>query len=334
MAILITGGAGYIGSHTVVELILSGYEVVVADDYSNSSPEVIERIGKIVGRAVPAVNIDVKDETLLEKIFLDYDIDAVIHFAGFKAVGESVSAPRKYYRNNLGTVMTLLDVMEKYHINKFVFSSSATVYNAEDIPPFTENMPVGNCTNPYGRTKYFIEEILRDIAASNPSFSAVLLRYFNPIGAHESGLIGESPNGIPNNLLPYITQTAAGLQKCLNVYGNDYPTPDGTGIRDYIHVADLAKGHVKALEYTFQHAGAEAINLGTGVGYSVLDLLHTFEKVNKATIPYVIVPRRPGDVAKSFADTSKAERLLDWKAEKSIDDMCRDCWRWQQLNGK
>lgn len=330
MIILLTGGTGYIGSHTAVELINAGYDVVIADNYSNSSPEVVNRIERIVGKGITVFGVDVSEKYSLERIFTTYDIDAVIHFAGFKAVGESVSQPVKYYRNNIDTTLTLLEVMAKHGVNNIIFSSSATVYGENNPSPYSEKMPVGSCTNPYGRTKYFIEEIIKDAVNSNPEFSAVLLRYFNPIGAHTSGLIGELPNGIPNNLLPYITQTASGIRECLNIYGNDYPTPDGTGVRDYIHVIDLAKGHVKALEYAGKHSGVEAINLGTGIGYSVLDVVHAFENVNELKIPYVITQRRPGDIAVSYADPSKAKLLLGWEAEKSLEDMCRDSWRWQQ----
>lgn len=328
--VLLTGGAGFIGSHTTVQLIQSGYEVVIADNFSNSSIEVVNQIEKIVSKGIPIYAIDVSDKYSLERVFKSNEIDAVVHFAGYKAVGESVAEPVKYYRNNIDTTLTLLEVMAKHNVTKFIFSSSATVYGNPETLPITEDMPVGCCSNPYGRTKYYIEQILTDAAAANPTMSVVLLRYFNPIGAHESGLIGEKPNGIPNNLMPYITQVAAGIREKLNVFGNDYGTPDGTGVRDYIHVVDLARGHVAAVEYVDNHTGTEVFNLGTGVGYSVLDLVHAFEKATDICIPYEIVPRRPGDIAACYADPTKAERVLGWKATKSIEDMCRDSWRWQQ----
>ena len=330
MTVLLTGAAGYIGSHTAVELLERGYELVIADDFSNSDPAALRAIETITGKPFTFYECDVADAAALERIFSAHEIGAVIHFAGFKAVGESVQKPLTYYRNNLDTTLTLLETMEKHSCHRIVFSSSATVYGGQNPVPFTEEMPVGDCTNPYGRTKYFIEEILRDAARANNTLSVVLLRYFNPIGAHESGLIGEKPNGIPNNLMPYITQTAAGLREHLSVFGSDYPTHDGTGVRDYIHVVDLAKGHAAALRYAAEHTGAEVFNLGTGVGYSVLDVVTAFEKANGVPVPYVRAPRRDGDIAECYADTAKAERLLGWKAEKSLEDMCRDAWRFEQ----
>ena len=327
--ILLTGGAGFIGSHTAVELLNSGYDVIIADDLSNSSPDVIERLETITGRRPLFFKCSCCDRAAMNGIFEKYEISAVIHFAGFKAVGESVEKPLMYYRNNLDSTLTVLELMEKYNVSRFIFSSSATVYGTENTPPYTENMVTGGCTNPYGWTKYMIEQILRDTAAARKDMSVILLRYFNPIGAHESGLIGEMPNGIPNNLMPYITQVAAGIREKLSVYGNDYPTHDGTGVRDYIHVTDLARGHVAALKYAEKHNGAEEINLGTGIGYSVLDIVNAFERANGVHIPYVITPRRAGDVAVCYASTEKASELLGWHAEKNLDDMCRDSWRWQ-----
>lgn len=330
MRILLTGGTGYIGSHAAVELLQAGHEVLLVDDYSNSSADVVSRIETITRKKITAFQADVCDPSALEQIFSLHSIDAVIHFAGYKSVGESVAQPLKYYRNNLDSTLTLLEVMRRHQVKNFVFSSSATVYGDAGEPPYSEETPAGTCSNPYGRTKCMIEQILQDVAAADPSFSVMLLRYFNPIGAHESGLLGERPNGIPNNLLPYITQTAIGLLDHLNVFGDDYPTPDGTGVRDYIHVVDLARGHVKALEYAQGRTGAEVFNLGTGVGYSVLEVVHTFERVNQVHIPFVIQPRRPGDLPSCYADPSKAQRLLGWQAEKNLEDMCRDSWRWQQ----
>lgn len=330
MKILLTGGTGFIGSHTAVEIISLGHDVVIADDLSNSEKSVVDRIEKITGTRPTFYNIDVTDKTKLSRLFDEQDIDSVIHFAGFKAVGESVEKPLEYYCNNLNTTLTLLNTMKRHGCKKIIFSSSATVYSHVENVPFTEESGPLGCTNPYGWTKYMIEQIIKDVCVSDPEMSAVLLRYFNPIGAHESGLIGEKPNGIPNNLMPYITQVAQGIRPKLNVFGNDYPTPDGTGVRDYIHVVDLAKGHVAALEYSQKHKGCEVFNLGTGHGYSVLDLVKTFERVNGIKIPYEIVGRRAGDIATCYADTHKAESMLGWKAEKGIEDMCRDSWRWQQ----
>ncbi|MBR5527552.1 MAG: UDP-glucose 4-epimerase GalE [Clostridia bacterium] len=331
MKILLTGGAGFIGSHTAVELLKCGHEVIIADDFSNSSQTVISRIEKISGKRVKVYNIDVCDATFCDDMFSVEGFDAVIHFAGYKAVGESCEKPVMYYRNNLDSTLTLLEVMQKHGVNNIVFSSSATVYGVPERVPLTEDMPTG-CTNPYGWTKYMNEQILKDASAANPDLSVVLLRYFNPIGAHESGLIGEAPNGIPNNLMPYIAQVAVGKRDKLHVFGDDYPTPDGTGVRDYIHVVDLARGHACAINYAASHKGTEIVNLGTGVGCSVLDLVRSFERVNGMEIPYVVEARRPGDVAENYADPQKAYELLGWKAEKNIDDMCRDTWRWQKNN--
>ena len=330
MTILLTGATGFIGSHTAVELIEAGYRVMIADNLYNSDRSVVERIGKITGAEPAFYCADVTDAQALRRIFSERQIDGVIHFAGYKAVGESVEKPIAYYRNNLDTTLTLLEVMAEFGCRRFVFSSSATVYGMSEDVPFTETAPTGGCTNPYGWTKYMIEQILRDAAKADPRLSVVLLRYFNPIGAHESGMIGEKPNGIPNNLMPYITQVAAGIRDHLSVFGSDYPTHDGTGVRDYIHVVDLAKGHVAALRYCVEHPGCEAVNLGTGVGYSVLDMVKAFEAANGVKIPYEIAPRRAGDIAVCYASTEKAEKLLHWKAEKSLEDMCRDAWRWQR----
>ena len=332
MNVLLAGGAGYIGSHTCVELINAGHEVVIADNFSNSCPEAVARVEEITGRKIPLYEADVCDKTAVEKIFSENKIDAVIHFAGLKAVGESCEKPVEYYRNNIDSTLTLLETMKKYGVNNFIFSSSATVYGTPKTVPLVETMPTGSPTNPYGWTKLMMEQILADTARANPEMSIVLLRYFNPIGAHESGRIGEDPNGIPNNLMPYITQVAAGRLKCLGVFGNDYPTHDGTGVRDYIHVVDLAKGHVKALDYSAEHKGTEIFNLGTGTGYSVLDIVNAFSKVNNIEIPYEIKPRRAGDVAECYADASKAAKMLGWTAEKNLEDMCRDSWNWQSNN--
>ena len=329
-AILLTGGTGFIGSHTAVELLQGNEDVVIADNLFNSDRSVVDRIEQITGKRPKFYECDVACRQQLEQVFAENDIEAVIHFAGYKAVGESVAKPVEYYRNNIDSTLTLLETMRDHHCNRIIFSSSATVYGDNSPAPFAETAPAGNCTNPYGWTKYMIEQILTDAAHANPSLAVVLLRYFNPIGAHESGLIGEKPNGIPNNLLPYVTQTACGIREKLSVFGNDYPTPDGTGIRDYIHVVDLAKGHVAALTYARKNAGTEIFNLGTGVGYSVLDVVHAFEKANGVKVPYQIVARRSGDIAVCYSVADKAAKLLGWKAEKDLETMCRDAWRWQQ----
>ena len=332
MKILLTGGAGFIGSHTCVELIDAGHDPVIVDNYVNSSPESIRRIEQIVGREVPHYEADVADRSAMDRIFSENAFDCVIHFAGLKAVGESVAQPLRYYRNNLDTTLTLCETMQAHGVKRIVFSSSATVYGNQPIVPYREDMPSVGCTNPYGWTKYMIEKILEGQAAADPGWSVVLLRYFNPIGAHASGLIGEDPAGIPNNLMPFIAKVAVGQLEKLSVFGNDYPTPDGTGVRDFIHVVDLAKGHVKACDYAAGHTGSEIINLGTGHGYSVLDLVNTFTRVNGVPVPYEFAPRRPGDIAENYADPSKAEALLGWKAEKTLEDMCRDTYRFQQNN--
>lgn len=333
MNILLAGGAGYIGSHTCIELISAGHTVVIADNLCNSKKEAVKRVEKIVSQEIPFYEINVCDHDSLRKVFSENKIDAVIHFAGLKAVGESCEKPLMYYRNNLDSTLTLLEVMKEFGCHNFVFSSSATVYGIPETVPLVETMPT-SCTNPYGWTKLMTEQILQDVTKTDPELSVVLLRYFNPIGAHESGTIGENPNGIPNNLMPYITQVAVGKLKELGVFGNDYPTPDGTGVRDYIHVVDLAKGHVKAIDYADAHKGTEIFNLGTGVGYSVLDIVKTFSKVNNVEIPYQIKPRRAGDIAECYADPTKAKEVLGWTAEKTLEDMCRDSWNWQKKNPK
>ncbi len=331
MKILLTGGAGYIGSHTCVELLDQGYEVVIADNFDNSSKKVLDRIKKITGKNVILYEIDVKDKMDVDKLFDEQKIEAVIHFAGFKAVGESCAFPVKYYRNNVDTTLTLLESMKEHNVNNFVFSSSATVYGIPESVPLQEWMKPG-CINPYGRTKYVNELILKDAADADENLSVVLLRYFNPIGAHKSGLIGESPSGIPNNLMPYITQVAVGKLEQLGIFGDDYETRDGTGVRDYIHVVDLAKGHLKAIEYALSHKGCELFNLGTGTGYSVLDIVKAFEKANDIKIPYTIKPRRAGDIAEFYADPKKANKELNWHTENTLEDMCRDSWNWQKKN--
>lgn len=332
MNVLLTGGAGYIGTHTCVELLNAGHTAVIVDNFSNSCPEAVRRVEEITGKKVPLIEADVCDNEAMEKVFSTNKIDAVIHFAGLKAVGESCEKPVEYYRNNIDSTLSLLETMKKYGVKNFVFSSSATVYGTPISVPLVETMPTGSPTNPYGWTKLMIEQILMDTTKANPDLSVVLLRYFNPIGAHESGRIGENPNGIPNNLMPYITQVAAGRLKRLGVFGNDYPTHDGTGVRDYIHVVDLAKGHVKAIDYADKHNGTEIFNLGTGVGYSVLDIVNAFIKVNNIDIPYDIKPRRAGDIAECYADPTKASEVLGWKAEKNLEDMCHDSWNWQSHN--
>ena len=331
MAILITGGAGYIGSHTCIELVKSGRDVVIIDNLRNSKKEAVKRIEKILGKPVKFYEGDVRDRELLRKIFTENKIEAAIHFAGLKAVGESAQIPLEYYENNLESTFVLCDVMKEFGVKKIVFSSSATVYGLSKTMPLVETMPLG-AINPYGRTKLFIEYILRDIYNADNDWCVALLRYFNPIGAHESGLIGEDPKGIPNHLMPYISQVAVGRLEKLRVFGNDYNTPDGTGVRDYIHVVDLAVGHVKAVDWVLENKGCEAINLGTGNGCSVLQLREAFEKASGIKIPYEIVGRRPGDPDEVYANADKAKKLLGWEATKTIDDMCRDTWRWQKNN--
>jgi len=331
MAVLVTGGAGFIGSHACVELLKSNYEVIIVDNLSNSSEKSIERVRQISGKDLKFFNVDLLDRESLEDIFTKYNIDAVIHFAGLKAVGESVSIPLRYYQNNIEGTLVLLEVMQKFNVKTLVFSSSATVYGDPKRLPITEDSEL-SVTNPYGRTKLMIEQILGDLYLSDNTWNIAILRYFNPIGAHSSGLIGENPNGIPNNLLPYIAQVAAGKRKELSVYGNDYNTPDGTGVRDYLHVVDLAVGHIKALKKLETKPGIVTYNLGTGNGYSVLDIVNAFSKACGKEIPYKIVPRRPGDIATCYADPTKAKTELDWQAEKGIDEMCADAWRWQVNN--
>lgn len=331
--ILVTGGAGYIGSHTCVELLNAGKEIVVIDNFSNSNEKALDSIKKITGKNFKFYNIDYLDRVSLENVFSENDIDAVLNFAGYKAVGESVKEPLKYYINNISGALVLLDTMKKFNVKKFVFSSSATVYGNPEIIPITEECKVGGTTNPYGTTKLFIEQILKDLYNSDNTWDIAILRYFNPIGAHESGLLGEDPKGIPNNLMPYISKVAAGNLKELSVFGNDYNTPDGTGVRDYIHVVDLAKGHLLALnKLDREQKGIYIYNLGTGKGYSVLDLVNTFERVNNIKVPYVIAPRRPGDIASCYSDPSKALKELGWSAEKNLDDMCKDSWNFQTKN--
>ena len=328
--VLLTGGAGYIGSHTAVEFLEAGIDVVVVDNFSNSSPKAIKRVEQITGKSVALYEADVCDKDATRKIFEEHRLDAVVHFAGFKAVGESVKKPVEYYRNNLDSALVVCELMREFDVRGIVFSSSATVYGVSENVPFNEDAPTGGCTNPYGWTKYMIEQILRDFAKAVPDVSATLLRYFNPVGAHPSGEIGEDPYGEPNNLAPYVCQVAVGRLPLLRVFGDDYPTPDGTGVRDFIHVVDLAKGHVAA----FQHmkAGVRTYNLGTGHGYSVLDMISAFKRVNNVEIPYKIVERRPGDVATSYADPSLANSELEWKATLGLDDMCRDAYNWQRKN--
>ena len=332
MKILVTGGAGFIGSHTVVELQQADYEVVVLDNLSNSSEKSMERVEAITGKKVPFYKADILDREALEEIFSKEDIGAVIHFAGLKAVGESVQKPWEYYENNIAGTLTLVDVMRKHNVKNIIFSSSATVYGNPAEIPITEACPKGECTNPYGWTKSMLEQILSDLYAGDNEWNVVLLRYFNPIGAHESGRIGEDPNGIPNNLVPYIAQVAVGKLPELNVFGNDYPTPDGTGVRDYIHVVDLALGHVAALRKLEQNCGLFVCNLGTGNGYSVLEVLHAYEKACGKTLPYAIKPRRPGDIAKCYADPKKAREELGWEAKYGIEEMCASSYKWQSMN--
>ena len=332
MAILVTGGAGFIGSHTVVELQNAGYDVVVVDNLVNSSRKSLERVEKITGKEVTFYEADINDAAALNEIFEKESIDSVIHFAGLKAVGESVAKPLEYYMNNISGSLTLFDVMRKHGVKNIIFSSSATVYGDPAFVPITEECPKGEITNPYGKTKGMLEEILTDIQKADPEWNVILLRYFNPIGAHESGTIGENPNGVPNNLMPYITQVAVGKLKELGVFGNDYDTHDGTGVRDYIHVVDLALGHVKAIEKLNDNPGIAIYNLGTGNGYSVLDIVKNFEAATGIHIPYVIKERRPGDIATCYCDAAKAKEELGWVAERGIEEMCEDSWRWQSAN--
>ena len=326
MKVLVTGGTGYIGSHTCVELLQNGYEVVIADDLSNSKREVVDRIGQICGTLPAFYEVNVCDRAAVSRIFAEHRIDAVIHFAGFKAVGESCKIPLRYYRNNLDSALTLLECMQEAGCKRIVFSSSATVYGPNNPVPYVEQMPAYLATNPYGWTKVMIEQMLRDICAADPAFSAVILRYFNPIGGHESGLLGDDPSGIPNNLMPYVVRVAAGQLEKLTIFGDDYDTPDGSCVRDYLHVVDLAKGHLKALDYAAAHQGAEAVNLGTGKGLSVFELVDAFERATGASVNRTVGPRRAGDLPGIWADTAKAELLLGWKAEKTVEEMCRDSW--------
>lgn len=330
--VLLAGGAGYIGSHTAVELLNAGYDVIVADNYSNSSPESIRRVEQITGKHIQLYEADIRQHETMSRIFRENQIDAVIHFAGLKAVGESVQKPVMYYRNNIDTTLTLLEVMQEYDVKKIIFSSSATVYGEENPVPYVETMKRGVCTNPYGWTKAMMEQIFEDAAKADSTLSVILLRYFNPIGAHESGMIGEDPRGIPNNLMPYVTQVAVGKRECLTIFGKDYPTKDGTCTRDYIHVVDLAKGHVKAIDYILQHDCVEIVNLGTGTPYSVTEIVETFERVNGVKVNHVYGDRRPGDLPECYANADKALKLLGWKTEKTLADMCRDSWNWQKQN--
>lgn len=330
--VLVTGGAGFIGSHTSVELLNAGYDIIILDNFVNSKPESLKRIKELTGKDFKFYQADIRDEEAMTKVFAENKIDAVIHFAGLKSVPQSVKEPLNYYDNNIAGTVCLCRVMDKAGCKKLVFSSSATVYGSKNPSPLREDMPTGGTTNPYGTTKYFIEQILQDLCVSDSEWGVSILRYFNPIGAHKSGRIGEDPNGIPGNLMPYITQVAIGKLECLNVCGNDYPTPDGTGVRDYIHVVDLALGHIKALDRLLKVKGCEVYNLGTGKGYSVLDVVKAFEKASGIKINYRIAPRRAGDVAYCYADATKAKEVLGWQAQYDIDDMCADSWRWQSQN--
>ena len=332
MNILLAGGAGYIGSHTIVALMTSGHNVIIADNFSNSSPEAMHRVEKITGQNIKLYELDIKDKGKLRRVFGENSIDCVIHFAGLKAVGESIEHPLMYYRNNIDTTLTLLECMRGFGVKNIVFSSSATVYGEDCSMPCIETMKRGSCTNPYGWTKYMMEQILEDVAKAYPEMSVVLLRYFNPVGAHESGLIGENPKGVPNNLMPYVTQVAVGKREKLTVFGGDYATPDGTCRRDFIHVMDLAQAHVKAIEYATMHKGVEVFNIGTGTPYSVLDIINTFEKVNGVKVNYEIGSRRAGDLPEVWANVDKANNVLGWKAERTLEDMCRDAWNWQVKN--
>lgn len=330
--VLVTGGAGFIGSHTSVELLNAGYDIIILDNFVNSKPESLKRIKELTGKDFKFYQADIRDEEAMTKVFAENKIDAVIHFAGLKSVPQSVKEPLNYYDNNIAGTVCLCRVMDKAGCKKLVFSSSATVYGSKNPSPLREDMPTGGTTNPYGTTKYFIEQILQDLCISDSEWGVSILRYFNPIGAHKSGRIGEDPNGIPGNLMPYITQVAIGKLECLNVCGNDYPTPDGTGVRDYIHVVDLTLGHIKALDRLLKVKGCEVYNLGTGKGYSVLDVVKAFEKASGIKINYRIAPRRAGDVACCYADATKAKEVLGWQAKYDIDDMCADSWRWQSQN--
>lgn len=329
--ILLTGGAGYIATHTAICLLEAGFEVLALDNFSNSKPQALERVAQICGRSVPLVQADIRDEAALEQIFAEHQISAVVHFAGLKAVGESTEQPLAYYDNNVAGTVTLCRVMARHGVKQLVFSSSATVYGDARQMPIREDAP-RSATNPYGQSKLMLEYILADLQASDPTWRIAVLRYFNPVGAHPSGLIGENPNGVPNNLMPFISQVAVGKRAKLSVFGDDYPTPDGTGVRDYIHVMDLASGHLKALQYLQQQPGLVAVNLGTGQGYSVLDMVKAFSEINQVAVPYQIVARRPGDIAECYADASLALTLFGWKAERDLDDMVRDAWCWQQQN--
>ena len=332
MRIFLAGGAGYIGSHTALELLNHGHEVVIADNYANSSPEAVHRVEELTGKKIALYEADVQDAAAVREILAQERPDTVIHFAGLKAVGESVEQPLRYYRNNINTTLSLLEAMEAEGVHKFIFSSSATIYGAQNPSPYKEDMPKGLCTNPYGWTKSMMEQILADAAHAYPKLGVVLLRYFNPIGAHESGMIGEDPQGIPNNLMPYVSQVAVGKLEKLTIYGKDYDTPDGTCLRDYIHVMDLAEGHVKAVEFAATHEGIDVFNLGTGKPYSVLDIVNTFQRVNNVPVKYVMGPRREGDLPSCYADASKARAILGWEARRNLEDMCRDSWNWQQKN--
>lgn len=332
MAILVTGGAGFIGSHTCVELLNAGYEVIVVDNLCNSSQESLRRVEKITGKHVKFYEADIRDTDTLNQIFDKESVECVIHFAGLKAVGESVAKPLEYYDNNISGTLRLCDVMRNHGVKNIIFSSSATIYGEPAFIPITEGCPKGVCTNPYGWTKWMLEQILTDLHTADPEWNVVLLRYFNPIGAHKSGLIGEDPKGIPNNLMPYVAQVAIGKLECLGVFGNDYDTPDGTGVRDYIHVVDLAIGHVKALKKIQEKAGVSIYNLGTGTGYSVLDMVHAFEEASGRKVPYQIKERRAGDIASCYSDATKAKEELGWTAERDLKEMCEDAWRWQSQN--
>ena len=330
--IFLAGGAGYIGSHTAVELLEAGYDVIIADNYCNSSPAALDRVREITGKSLISYELDIKDKERLSAVFRENKIDAVIHFAGLKAVGESVREPLMYYRNNIDTTLSLLECMKEFGVNNIIFSSSATVYGEENPVPYFETMKRGVCTNPYGWTKAMMEQILEDAAKADKNLSVILLRYFNPIGAHKSGLIGEDPQGIPNNLMPYVSQVAVGKRECLTIFGNDYPTADGTCTRDYIHVTDLAIGHVKAIDYILKNKCVEIFNLGTGTPYSVTEIVDTFERVNGVKVDHVYGDRRDGDLAECYANADKALKVLGWKTERTLEDMCRDSWNWQKNN--